>query len=524
MEQRICKITGRPFHVTEFEVDLLRKVGAANNFLSEPLPLPDVYPTAVLRQMSPFGNQFYIYRDKSALSGKSQLSRYNPAFGYQITTSEEFWSEEVDNTAFGRPYDFMRPFFEQWDELMHRCYLLPLLNAQIENCEFANGCFNCKSCYLCFDTLESEDCLYCFACQKGLANFDCCHAGECRYCYSCSDVTNCYECQHCRDCYNCSNCFACRDCRSCTDCFGCIGLNNGKYLLFNEQLSKEEYARRLQGFRLEAPDSRAAMLAEAGQIQAARGHATNTCINCENCTGSYLRNSNNLFHCYNTLNSKDCAFLLGGVQSRDHYSGCAYNSELGYCSLNSSSYNCHFSYCASHCNNCWYSYYLFNNCSDCFGCASLKKKNYCILNFQYGKKEYDALLPRIVEHMKSTGEWCEWFPVQVSTNTYQESWAHEYLEDIPEEEIHRRGYKIGTVTHQAADANAVDVEKLPQPIAAEMVLGKSIRCRVSGQAFSFQAAELEFYRKYSIPVPPVHWRERLKALLSQRERMPEVIR
>ena len=40
-------------------------------------------------------------------------------------------------------------------------------------------------------------------------------------------------------------------------------------------------------------------------------------------------------------------------------------------------------------------YYSFNcnNCSNLFGCVDLKHKQYCILNKQYTKEEYEELCP-----------------------------------------------------------------------------------------------------------------------------------
>src|SRR3989338_7963683 len=39
------------------------------------------------------------------------------------------------------------------------------------------------------------------------------------------------------------------------------------------------------------------------------------------------------------------------------------------------------------------------NCLDVFGCEGLRKKQYCILNKQYTKEEYEKLIPKIIEHM-----------------------------------------------------------------------------------------------------------------------------
>jgi len=35
----------------------------------------------------------------------------------------------------------------------------------------------------------------------------------------------------------------------------------------------------------------------------------------------------------------------------------------------------------------------------------LKDSEYCILNKQYTKEEYNKLVPKIIEKMRETGEW-----------------------------------------------------------------------------------------------------------------------
>ena len=37
--------------------------------------------------------------------------------------------------------------------------------------------------------------------------------------------------------------------------------------------------------------------------------------------------------------------------------------------------------------------------SNIFGCVGVQNKQYCILNKQYTKEEYEALVPKIIEHM-----------------------------------------------------------------------------------------------------------------------------
>jgi len=49
-----------------------------------------------------------------------------------------------------------------------------------------------------------------------------------------------------------------------------------------------------------------------------------------------------------------------------------------------------------------------------FGCIGLKRNEYCVLNRQYSKDEYKKTVLRLIEHMKKTGEYGEFFPIDIS--------------------------------------------------------------------------------------------------------------
>jgi len=55
--------------------------------------------------------------------------------------------------------------------------------------------------------------------------------------------------------------------------------------------------------------------------------------------------------------------------------------------------------------NLFYSKDCVNTTSDCFGCISLKKGKYCILNTAYSQQEYETLSLKLIDHMRSTSEW-----------------------------------------------------------------------------------------------------------------------
>ena len=65
---------------------------------------------------------------------------------------------------------------------------------------------------------------------------------------------------------------------------------------------------------------------------------------------------------------------------------------------------------------------------------------YCILNKQYTKEEYEELLPKIIEHMKSTDEWGKFFPTEDSPFAYNETVASEFY-PITKDEVLKNNWK-----------------------------------------------------------------------------------
>jgi hypothetical protein len=49
------------------------------------------------------------------------------------------------------------------------------------------------------------------------------------------------------------------------------------------------------------------------------------------------------------------------------------------------------------------------------------------LNKKYSKEDYETLLPKIIDHMKKTGEWGEFFPMEISPFKYEETKAVDYF-------------------------------------------------------------------------------------------------
>lgn len=70
---------------------------------------------------------------------------------------------------------------------------------------------------------------------------DCIACAYCCFCHSCSHCTRCSDCIYCSICINCTNCEYCTCCEDCSSCYGCNSVTGKRYMVYNIQLTKEEY-------------------------------------------------------------------------------------------------------------------------------------------------------------------------------------------------------------------------------------------------------------------------------------------
>jgi hypothetical protein len=123
------------------------------------------------------------------------------------------------------------------------------------------------------------------------------------------------------------------------------------------------------------------------------------------------------------------------------------------------------------------------------------------LNKQYTKEEYEELVPKIIEHMKKSGEWGQFFPVGISPFAYNETVAIEYY-PLSKEEVLAKGWRWQEES-ESGDAQKVSDYKIPDNISdvSDEILGKGLKCEVTGRPYKIIQQELEFYRKMNLPIP-----------------------
>ncbi len=127
-----------------------------------------------------------------------------------------------------------------------------------QNSPYGNYIYDSKNCYWCFNTLHSENSGYTYYHSRAVNCWDMYRGGgnpetnaQTERCYENTDSTCNYECAFVAFSDNCSNCYYSYRLVNCTDCFGCVGLNNKKYCILNNQLTKEQYEKTVLEFKKE---------------------------------------------------------------------------------------------------------------------------------------------------------------------------------------------------------------------------------------------------------------------------------
>lgn len=154
---------------------------------------------------------------------------------------------------------------------------------------------------------------------------------------------------------------------------------------------------------------------------------------------------------------------------------------------------------------------------DLFGCIGLRSKQYCVLNQQYSKEEYEVLIPKVIAHMnempyldakRRAYRYGEFFPMEISPMAYNETIAQDYF-PITREEAIAKEYPWRDAEERAYEVT-IKSGAVPDSIDGvdDSIVKEVIECVDQGKcthgcasAFRIVPQELEFYRRLRIPLP-----------------------
>ena len=477
------------------------------------VPPPTFCPECRYQRRLSNRNEWNFYKRDCSLCNKSVVSIYNENYLGPVYCQPCYWSDEWDTLDYGRDFDFSRPFFEQYKEHRFSVPRMALTNRNSVNSEYTNQANDNKNCYMIEASGFNQSCLYGNWYMKSNECMDCWSAEECELLYECLACFKCYKSAWLDTALDCSECYFGSDLRGCSNCFGCVGLRGKSYSWFNEQLSKNEYENRFKAIewsRKNIEKNFRKMRKLRLKLPVKYYHGSST----KNCSGDYVgfsKNTHNAFNCFRNENlnyaqdareAKECMDLTETYDNTFDYE--AEGTGWGQNNISvSKKWNG---------SDVFYSELIFSS-DYIFGCVSLINKKYCIFNKQYHPEDWKVMKNRIVEHMKKTGEWGEFFPTSISPFSYNESVVQEYF-PLTKEQALSKGYKWYDRPERNYSVN-LTYNKLPKLIhlVDNSILEKIIKCKSQfikkdqeqytgcTTAFRITQEELRLYRKMGIPLP-----------------------
>jgi len=479
------------------------------------VPSPTFCPECRLKRRLVWRNERILFRSTDAESKKEMFSGFPEGANSKVFELEHWKSDSWDALEFGQEYDFSRSFFEQYRELL---YSVPWPAKSVQsmvNSEYCNQAGYFKNCYLCFNGDRMEDSAYTTQCSDGKFCFDCALSNASELCYECVSVSGSYKTVFSQDCENCVEVWFSKNCVNCNNCFGCVNLRDKSYYFLNEKCTKEEYEKKFFEINNTTYNDVQKVLQRTKDFFLNFPQKYYHGFRAIQSAGDYLRNVKNVKSSYFADDAQDSKFLYNVyLSTKDSYDYGPWGN------ASSQMYEC--LTCGDQCNQEKFCFESWPACrameyccfcrssSDCFGCVSVKKKQYCILNKQYTKEEYEELIPKIKKHMEempyidkkgNVYKYGEFFPEEFSPLAYNETVLQKIYPLVKESAV------AGGYSWREPDMREFVTTKLAEDIPQDInnvddsILKEIIQCIECKRAYRIIAPELQFLQKMKLPLP-----------------------
>ncbi len=507
-ETRYCQNCKKDFVIEEADFDFYKKID---------VPPPTWCAQCRMRRRMLFRNERKLFRIKEATTGRDTVGIYPADCGFPIYDDKEWFGQTGwDPMSYGQDFDPSRPFLAQLQELNQKVPRYRSAAINMVNSDYSGNADGLKNCYLVFNANHDEDCGYGNGIDECKNSYDNSNLKKSESCYGCFWVLSCNKAFFSSLCAESASIWFSRECRGCTDCFGCVNLRNKSYCFNNEQLTKEEYFKRLEALKLDTWSGLTVAWQKAKEFWLTFPIKNLQGMLNANVSGDFVSFSKNVHHGYVIAEGQDLRYIqysqaLPTTDSMDVTVTGA--TELVYESATSGWGATRLKFCWE----CWDGGSDFEYCMHCggtamnlFGCVSVRNKQYCILNKQYSKEDYFALRKKIIEQMNTmphvdkqgrTYAYGEFFPPEFSPFAYDQSISPEHFKLSKEEALAfgARWQEPNPTEYQTTMTAA----QLPDSIgnAQDDIVKQIIQCAECKKAYRIIGPELQFLRQFEIPLP-----------------------
>ncbi len=512
-EKRICQNCKKDFVIEPEDFNFYEKIK---------VPPPTWCPECRLINRLINISERTLYKDECDKCGKKIISLFHSETPFTVYCHECWWSDSWDPRNYGKDYDFSKSFFEQLHELRKIVPCQATNSTNSTDCKYCNGITRCKNCTFIFSGLQSINCYYGLtpAFTRDSVDFNFVINGD--HVYEGVNLGGVYNTKFIYfsdECFDCSLIF---NCVGCSDCFGCVNLRNQKHRIFNKQYSKEEYEKEIIKWDLGSYKTIQKAKEKFMELYYKTPRRFALISSSVNILGDDIQKTKNCKVCFSATNGvENCKFIFhGGLLLKDSYDVTlgGDTSEILYQATGS--LQCQRTFFVRSSNNSVDVEYSENlsNCSNCFGCAKLRHKKYCILNKQYTKEEYEKLIPKIKEHMNNMPyvdkkgivyKYGDYYPIEHAMWAYNESWAHQWF-PLTKDKVEEKGFNWRNITDRDYKITK-KAKDLPDRIndVSNSILDEVIECEHNGEdcnqqcttAFRILPNELQFYKQMNLALP-----------------------
>jgi hypothetical protein len=151
-----------------------------------------------------------------------------------------------------------------------------------------------------------------------------------------------------------------------------------------------------------------------------------------------------------------------------------------------------------------------SKCENIVGCCGLLNAKNAIFNTQYSEQEYSTLRSKLIDHMKSTGEWGQFFPGSFAPNPYDESWVSFYFPLSSEEQKNYGFYFLPqSEQHQLDHRSSSDISRASHETNPE-ITKETYWDKKAQKPFQVLSQDINSCRELGVAIPHMHYMSRIQ--------------
>ncbi|MDD3302360.1 MAG: hypothetical protein PHN31_02310 [Candidatus Gracilibacteria bacterium] len=437
-----------------------------------------------------------------------------------IVDIKEFENNRDDLLKKSIGYDSDINFFENFKNLFLNIRMCNTLSfGYNENTEFADTIFMSKKVYLGFIIINNcENIMYSISvkdnCNDVINGLSVWNGSS--IVYQSAGILKGFKIFYSRYIINSNNIWFSSNLIGCEECIFCSNLENKKYYINNKEFEKTQYFIQKEIILKDKYN----FIDFFNNVDKKGENLLS-----DNVIGNYIINSSNVnngYFCSNVRNGKNI-FLVGGMDNNTNIydaftAGSPYGDDL-YGVMGVSGNNIYNSAHIIESSNIFYSYFL-NSCSYCLGCIGLKNKQYCILNQQYTKEDWEIEVLKIFKKMEEEGILGNFFPGTINPFYFNDTISG-LIGGFKKEEVKDKGYMWRDKMIKVDVPKGTEIIKVDDLINYEgydenenwFINPKILKFIIQdkkGNYYKVIKEEYDFLVKNSLPLPRLHRFDRMK--------------